>query len=146
MQKENGVIERVKQVLCVKHFECLDTVRVIQGFPIVIFLLQYNWHIRLYSFQMYKVMIQHLGIFQNDHHSMFRQHPSPSWRIIFLCPISFSNSTIPKLIFSLNLSLRNSLAVQWLGVCAFTAKVPGSVPGRETDPTKPLGAVSVCLF
>ena len=55
--------------------------------------------------------------------------------LLLFCPISFSNSTIPKLIFSLNLSLRNSLVVQWLGVCAFTAKVLGSVPGQETDPT-----------
>ena len=73
MQKEDGVIERIKQVLCVKHLEQrLDAVRVIQVFPIVIFLLQYNWHVRLYSFQMYKVMIQHLGILQNDHQSMCR--------------------------------------------------------------------------
>ena len=26
----------------------------------------------------------------------------------------------------------NSLAVQWLGLCAFTAEGPGSVPGQET--------------
>ena len=26
-----------------------------------------------------------------------------------------------------------SLVVQWLGPCAFTAKVPGSVPGRGTE-------------
>ena len=43
MQKEDGVIERIKQVLCVKHLEQrLDAVRVIQVFPVVIFLLQYN--------------------------------------------------------------------------------------------------------
>lgn len=24
----------------------------------------------------------------------------------------------------------NSLAVQWLGLCVFTAEVPGSIPGR----------------
>ena len=30
------------------------------------------------------------------------------------------------------LSFRNSLAVQWLGLRAFTAKGPGSIPGRGT--------------
>ena len=29
----------------------------------------------------------------------------------------------------------NSLAVQWLGLYAFTAKGPRSIPGQETDPT-----------
>ena len=28
--------------------------------------------------------------------------------------------------------LGNSLVVQWLGLCTFTAKGPGSVPGRGT--------------
>ena len=28
--------------------------------------------------------------------------------------------------------LGNSLAVQWLGLCASTARGPGSIPGRET--------------
>ena len=26
----------------------------------------------------------------------------------------------------------NSLVVQWLGLCTFTAEDPGSIPGRET--------------
>ena len=28
--------------------------------------------------------------------------------------------------------LRNSLVIQWLELCTFTAKGPGSVPGRGT--------------
>ena len=28
--------------------------------------------------------------------------------------------------------LGNSLVVQWLGLCTFTAKGPGSIPGRGT--------------
>ena len=27
----------------------------------------------------------------------------------------------------------NSLAVQWLGLCTFTAKGPGSIPGQRTN-------------
>ena len=32
-----------------------------------------------------------------------------------------------------NLNLGNSLVVQWLGLCAFTAVGPGSFPGRGTN-------------
>ena len=35
-------------------------------------------------------------------------------------------------LFMKKLSARNSLSVQWLGFCTFTAKDPGSIPGRGT--------------
>ena len=33
----------------------------------------------------------------------------------------------------------NSLVVQWLGLCALTAKGPGSIPGWGTEIQKPHG-------
>ena len=42
------------------------------------FKLRYNWHISLYLFQVYHIMIWYLYRLQNDHHSKSRYHPSPS--------------------------------------------------------------------
>ena len=32
--------------------------------------------------------------------------------------------------------MENSLAVQWLGLCAFTTEGPGSIPGQGTKITQ----------
>ena len=37
-----------------------------------------------------------------------------------------------KILFSKNKSCENSLAIQWLGLCTFTAKPPGLIPGQGT--------------
>ena len=34
-----------------------------------LFVFRYNWHVALYSFQVYNIMIWYLYILQNDHHS-----------------------------------------------------------------------------
>ena len=42
--------------------------------------------------------------------------------------------------------LGNSLVVQWLGLCVFTAKGPGSIPGQGTKIPQAMQPSQMCIY
>ena len=88
------------------HFWYEVVILVAKLFALVVdfYKLRCNWHISLYFFQVYHIMIWYLYTLQNDHHGKSRYHPSPSKvTYFFLLMRTF------KIYYLSNFQIRNTI-------------------------------------